>query len=139
MQRLSYFAALVLLSTVVGSAQAEDQRPSALSCDVTKLGARELADCLRTASDKTDKALYDTVTAAIKSIETRAGLLSGQKGRWKRALNEAESQWLTWRDLECQDVAPFEVGLGSKGGDPRLACLIDQSTRRIADLKGRYP
>jgi uncharacterized protein YecT (DUF1311 family) len=128
-----------LVATIAGPALADDQRPSALACDAKKLGAHELADCLRAASDKADKALSDTVAAAIKSIETRAGLLSGQKGRWKRSLNEAESQWLTWRDSECQDVAPFEDGLGVKAGDPRLACMIDQDTRRTADLKGRYP
>ena len=80
-----------------------------------------------------------TFNAALKSIDGRSGLLSGQKARWKRSLNEAESQWLTWRDSECQDVAPFEDGLGLKAGDPRLSCMIDQDTRRTADLKSRYP
>jgi len=139
MRRISCFAVVALVSMMATPALADDQRPSALACDAKKLGAHELADCLRAASDKADKALADTVAAAVKSIETRAGLMSGQKGRWKRSLNEAESQWLTWRDSECQDVAPFEEGLGTKGGDPRLSCLIDQSTRRMADLKARYP
>jgi len=139
MRLSSCFAAALLLSTMAAPALADDARPSALACDAKKLGARELADCLRAASDKADKALSDTVAAALKSIDGRAGLLSGQKGRWKRSLNEAESQWLTWRDSECQDVAPFEDGLGVKAGDPRLSCMIDQDTRRMGDLKARYP
>lgn len=137
MRKLWFFAAAVLVSA--SAALADDQRPSALACDATKLGAHELADCLRAASDKADKALADTVAAALKSIDSRAGLLSGQKARWKRSLNEAESQWLTWRESECQDVAPFEEGLGVKAGDPRLSCMIDQDTRRMTDLKARYP
>ena len=139
MRPLSCFAAALWLSTLAPPALADDPRPSALACDAKKLGAREIADCLRAASDKADKALSDTIAAALKSIDGRAGLLSGQKGRWKRSLNEAESQWLTWRDSECQDVAPFEDGLGVKAGDPRLSCMIDQDTRRMGDLKSRYP
>jgi uncharacterized protein YecT (DUF1311 family) len=138
MRRLSCFAVVALASALTLPALADDQRPSALACDANKLGAKELADCLRAASDKADKALSDTVAAALKSIDGRAGLLSGRKARWKRSLNEAESQWLNWRESECQDVAPFEDGLGAKG-DPRLSCMIDQDTRRSADLKARYP
>ena len=138
MRKLWFFAAAVLISAIALSARADEQRPSALACDVKKYGARELADCLRTASDKADKALSDTLTAALKSIDGRAGLLSGRKARWKRSLNEAEGEWLAWRDTECQDVAPFEDGLGATG-DPHLSCLIDQDTRRMTDLKARYP
>ena len=66
-------------------------------------------------------------------------MLSSQKARWKRSLNDAEAQWIGWRDAECQDVAPFEAGMSAKGGDPRLACIIDHDAQRIADLKARYP
>ena len=80
-----------------------------------------------------------TLEAAIKSIDGRPRLLSAQKARWRRSLNDAESQWIGWRDSECQDVAPFEAGMGAKGGDPHLSCIIDQNARRIADIKARYP
>ncbi len=138
MRNFGFFAVAALVGALTAPALASDSRPSALACDSDKLGARELADCLRAASDKADKALSDTLVAALKSIDGRAGLLSGRKARWKRSLNEAESQWLNWRESECQDVAPFEDGLGAKG-DPRLSCLIDQDTRRMIDLKARYP
>ena len=121
------------------AAVADDARPSSAACDIKKLGSRELAECLRAASDKSDKDLADIVATAVKSIDGRAGLLSGQKARWKRSLNDAQAQWIGWRDSECQDVAPFEAGMGAKGGDPRLACIIDQNTRRAADIKSRYP
>jgi uncharacterized protein YecT (DUF1311 family) len=120
-------------------AQAEDARPSQAVCDATKIGARELADCLRTNADKADRELAAAVEAAIKSIDTREGLLSSQKARWRRSLNDAQAQWVAWRDSECQDVAPFESGIGAKGGDPRLSCIIDYDAQRVASLKARYP
>ena len=120
-------------------ALADDPRPSQILCDARKIGARELAECLRTGADKADRELAAAVEAAGKSIETRPGLLSSQKARWKRSLNDAQSQWISWRDSECQDVAPFEAGMNARGGDPRLSCIIDQDARRMADLKARYP
>lgn len=116
-----------------------DDRPSQGLCDAKKFGARELADCLRANADKAEKDLSAAVEAAVKSVDSRAGVLSSQKARWKRSLNDSQAQWIGWRDTECQDVAPFEAGMNAKGGDPRLACIIDQDTRRLADLKTRYP
>jgi uncharacterized protein YecT (DUF1311 family) len=133
---------LLLCAALVSStatALAEETRPSQMLCDADKIGARELAECLRTAADKSEKELAATVEAAIKSIDARPRMLSSQKARWRRSLNDAEAQWIGWRDSECQDVAPFEGGMGAKGGDPRLACIIDQNARRMADIKARYP
>ncbi len=65
--------------------------------------------------------------------------MSSQKARWRRSLNDAQAQWTSWRDLECQDVAPFEAGMAAKGGDPRLSCIIDYDAERVASLKARYP
>jgi uncharacterized protein YecT (DUF1311 family) len=136
------FTAAALLFSVFGAiapAHADDLRPSQIECDPNKMGGRELADCLRAGADRADKELAAAVEAAIKSIESRQGLLSSQKGRWRRSLNDAESQWLAWRDSECQDVAPFEAGMAAKGGDPRLSCIIDYDAQRVASLKARYP
>jgi uncharacterized protein YecT (DUF1311 family) len=120
-------------------AQAEDARPSQAVCDAAKIGARELAECLRTNADKSDKQLAAAVEAAVKSIDARQGLMSSQKGRWRRSLTDAQAQWVAWRDSECQDVAPFEVGMDAKSGDPRLRCIIDYDAERISSLKARYP
>ena len=118
---------------------AEDARPSQLACDPGKIGARELAECLRTGAVRAESELAAAVEAAIKSIDSRQGLLSSQKSRWRRSLNDAQAQWVSWRDSECQDVAPFEAGMAAKGGDPRLSCIIDYDAARVASLKARYP
>jgi len=120
-------------------ARADAPRPSDVQCDANKIGGRDLADCLRTGAERADRELQAAVEAAIKSIDARQGVLSSQKARWRRSLSDAEAQWVTWRDLECQDVAPFEAGMASKNGDPRLKCIIDYDAERIASLKARYP
>ena len=120
-------------------ARAEDAHPSQAACDAAKIGARELAECLRTGADQADRELAKAVEAAIKSIDARQGLLSSQKARWRRSLNDAQSQWFAWRDSECQDVAPFEAGMDAKSGDPRLRCIIDYDAERVSSLKTRYP
>ena len=133
-------AALAMLAVLAtGLAKAEDTRPSQIACDASKLGGRELAECLRTSVEKSERELADTMAAAIKAIDTQKGVLSSQKARWRRSLNEAEAQWLNWRDVECQDVAPFEAGISTRGaGDPRLSCILDANAVRTASLKARY-
>src|SRR5579872_4787595 len=129
-------SALVLLAA--GSALADAPRPSELACDAKKIGAKDLAGCLRAAADRSDKELAGALEAAVKSIETRPGLLAAQKARWKRSLNDSQALWLNWRDADCQDVAPFEAGMSAKGGDPRLGCIIDHDVQRVDELKARY-
>ena len=132
-------AALALFALTPALATAEDMRPSQAACDAKKIGARDLADCLRSGADRANRELEETFEAAIKSIESRPGVLSSQKARWRRSLADAQAQWVSWRDSECQDVAPFEAGMAAKGGDPRLSCIIDYDAARVASLKARYP
>lgn len=134
-----FLLSLAICLTGATAAMAQDLRPSQMQCDTKKIGARELADCLRAAADRSEKELASAVEAAVKSIDGRVGMLSAQKARWKRSLNESEAQWIGWRDTDCQDVAPFEAGMAAKGGDPRLACIIDHDAQRLAELKARYP
>jgi len=132
--------ALALLgAAAVAPAAADAARPSQAACDTAKLGARDLAECLRGAADKADRDLQAAIEAAQKSIDARQGLMSSQKARWRRSLGEAQALWIGWRDSECQDVAPFEGGMAAKGGDPRLSCIIDADSARIESLKARYP
>ena len=136
--RLFVFAAAAVIA-FSPFARAEAGSPSQVACDPTKIGARELAECLRTGADKADRELATVVDVAIKSIDARQGLLSSQKARWRRSLNDAQAQWVAWRDSECQDVAPFESGMDAKSGDPRLRCIIDYDAERVSSLKARYP
>jgi len=137
MRKLILSAALWLFAAPAFSA--EGLRPSQIACDAKKIGARELAECLRANADRADKDLAAAIDAAIKTLEARPGLLAAQRARWKRSLNESQALWIGWRDSECQDVAPFEAGMAAKGGDPRLACIIDHNAQRMAEIRERYP
>jgi uncharacterized protein YecT (DUF1311 family) len=136
MRPFVFAAVAIALCTM---ARAEDAHPSQAACDAAKIGARELAECLRTGADRAERDLSKAVEAAIKSIDARPGLLSSQKTRWRRSLNDAQAQWVAWRDSECQDVAPFESGMDAKAGDPRFRCIIDYDAARASNLKARYP
>ena len=140
MRVLMFCAAFSVAAAGWGAASAAGAaRPSQTVCDTSKIGARDLAECLRVGVDKANSELQAAVEAAIKSIDSRQGIMSSQKARWRRSLNEAQAQWTNWRDSECQDVAPFEAGMAAKGGDPRLSCIIDYDADRVASLKARYP
>jgi uncharacterized protein YecT (DUF1311 family) len=136
---MKVFIALTVLFLGLGPASADTARPSQAACDVTKIGAKDLADCLRAAADRGDKDLAKALDDAMKSIDGHVGLLNAQKARWKRSLNDSQALWTSWRDADCQDVAPFEAGMTAKGGDPRLGCIIDHDAARIDELKARYP
>ena len=109
---------------------------AAPACDPARIGGRELADCLRTASEKSERDLAAALAAALKTIDAQPKMLAARKSRWKRFLNDSQTQWQSWRDEECQDLAPLER---PGAGDPRLSCIIDRNTRRVEDLRARYP
>lgn len=127
---------LLLLAPSFARAQTAAAPPPV--CDPARIGARELADCLRTASEKSERDLNAAYDAAVKSIDAKPKMLSTRRARWKRFLADSQAQWQNWRDEECQDLAPLETPAAG-GGDPRLACIIDHNTRRAANLRARYP
>ncbi len=127
---------LLILSVLAASGLAHAD-PQVAACDPQRIGARDLADCLRTASDKSEKDLSAALESAQKSIDGKPKILATRKSRWKRFLADSQAQWASFRDQECQDLAPLEAQ--STVGDPRLACLIDHNAKRAADLKARYP
>ncbi len=132
-------AAAVVMAAGATPSAAEPARPSQAACDTAKLGGGDLAACLRAAADKTDKALTATFDAALKSIDARQGVLSSQKARWHRSLNEAQALWIGWRDSECQDVAPFEGGMAAKGGDPTAQLHHRRQFRPHRQPEGALP
>ncbi len=130
---------LVLVLTFLiaaSSARADPAKPPA--CDPARIGARELADCLRTVSEKSEREMTAALDAALKAIDAKPKMLATRRTRWKRFLNDSQAQWVNWRDEECQDLAPLEAP-AADGGDPRLACIIAHNARRAEDLRARYP
>ena len=136
MRRIS--VVLVLASLVALPTVAEEARPSRAACDRAKLAGRAYIECLTAAVRATDQALSTALSRAHATIDARSELTPAQKARWKNALDEAHGIFLRYRNLECQNVAPYEGSRGIGAFEERLACLIDKGDARVRDLASRY-
>ncbi len=127
MQLLVFAAAAIAFSTFA-RAEAASRR----KWPVTPLkSALESCECLRTGADKADGELATVVDVAIKSIDARQGLLSSQKARWRRSLNDAQAQWIAWRDFGM----PGRRAVSNRAWTPRAAiraCVASSTTTRSA-------
>jgi len=129
---------LVLASLVALPAVAEEARPSRAACDRAKLAGRTYIECLGAAVRASDQALAAALSRAHAVIDARSELTPAQKARWKNALDEAHGTFLRYRNLECQNVAPYEGSRGIGAFEERLSCLIDKGEARVRDLASRY-
>ena len=129
---------LVLVSSLTLPALAQDLRPSRAACDRAKLPGRAYIECLEAAARAADKALNEAQARARATIDARADLAAVQKNRWKNALDEAMNAFIAFRNVECQNVAPYEGARGIGAFEERLSCLVDKATARTRDLDSRY-
>ena len=130
--------ALAFLVAAVGAAEAQGVRPSQLACERARLPSRAYIECLEAAARAADKALNEAQARARAMIEARADLAAVQKNRWKNALEEAQNAFVAFRNIECQNVAPYEGARGIGAFEERLACLVDKATARARELDARY-
>ncbi len=130
--------AMLALSTLVAAASAQDIRPSQLACERTKLPGRAYIECLEAAARAADKALNEAQVRARAVIDARGDLAAVQKNRWKNALEEAQNAFIAFRNVECQNVAPYEGARGIGAFEERLACIVDKVTTRARELDSRY-
>jgi len=136
--RLAFFAMFLLLGFPIGAIWAQEVRPSQAACDRAKLPNRTYIECLEAAARAADKALSEAQARARAAIEARADLAAVQKNRWKNALEEAQNAFIAFRNIECQNVAPYEGTRGIGAFEERLACLVDKATARARELDLRY-
>ncbi len=127
-------ASFVLLNVGV----AAQERPSQLACERVKLPGRAYIECLEAAARAADDKLRQAQARARATIDARSDLAPVQRTRWKNALEEAMSAFVAFRNVECQNVAPYEGARGIGAFEERLACLIDKATARARELEARY-
>ncbi len=132
------FAALVALCMLLTGASAQEPRPSQTACERARLPGRAYIECLEAAARAADKALSEAQARARAVIDARADLAAVQKTRWKNALEEAQNAFIAFRNVECQNVAPYEGARGIGAFEERLACLVDKATARARELDARY-
>ena len=136
--RPAFIAMFLLLAFPTGATWAQETRPSQAACDRAKLLGRAYIECLEAAARAADKALSEAQAKARATIEARADLAAVQKNRWKNALEEAQNAFVAFRNIECQNVAPYEGTRGIGAFEERLACLVDKATARARELDLRY-
>lgn len=129
---------MLALSMLVADASAQEPRPSQAACERARLPGRTYIECLEAAARAADKALNDAQARARAAIDARADLAAVQKNRWKNALDEAQNAFIAFRNMECQNVAPYEGARGIGAFEERLACLVDKATARARELDSRY-
>ncbi len=117
---------------------AQETRPSQAACERAKLPGRAYIECLEAAARAADKALNDAQARARATIDARGDLAAVQKNRWKNALDEAMNAFIAFRNVECQNVAPYEGARGIGAFEERLACIVDKATARARELDSRY-
>jgi uncharacterized protein YecT (DUF1311 family) len=132
------FPAAITLAILLATQAAAQTRPSAAACERAKLPGRAYVECLEAAVRAADQALNDAQARARAAIDARADLAPMQRTRWKNALEEAMGAYVHFRNLECQNVAPYEGTRGIGSFEERLACLVDKAVARRRDLDARY-
>jgi uncharacterized protein YecT (DUF1311 family) len=132
------FLAILLLAAPIDAASAQELRPSQTACERTKLPGRAYIECLEAAARGADKALNEAQARARAVIDARADLAPVQRNRWKNALEEAQNAFIAFRNVECQNVAPYEGARGIGAFEERLACIVDKATARARELDARY-
>lgn len=136
----------LLLAPLVLALPAQGQEASA--CVHGAGEPRAYLDCLSREQRASERHVTHAVAAARASIEARGELQPAQRRRWIGLLDEAQSRFVSWRDFECQSIAPYEGGGGQKtiggrlGGvgvlEQRITCLIGLNHTRAADIERRY-
>ncbi|WP_051356910.1 lysozyme inhibitor LprI family protein [Azorhizobium doebereinerae] len=129
--------ACCLLSGPAAAQQGPWREPN--PCAAGKLPAPDYSRCLFEATQASERAVTAAFEAAMAVVEGRADLPSVQRNRWKSQLDEAQTRFVLFRNLDCQSVAPFEGPRGIGNFEQRALCLIENNSRRERDLAARYP
>lgn len=108
------------------------------SCPRDRITGGQYNRCLYEATRTSEQAMEAALSHAFSVIEARGDLQGNQRNRWKTMLDEAQSRFLLFRNLDCQGVAPFEGPRGIGNFEQRALCLIDANSRRAAELNARY-
>ena len=143
MRRLILAAALLLAAprrrSRRGSRRAPRVRRRSL-CDAPRSARASSPGACGRARTTRNRSCARRSTRRLKSIDSRQGLMSSQKARWRRALERSAG---AVGDLARFGMPGRRAVRGGHGGDrarePRLSCIIDYDAERAASLKARYP
>lgn len=110
---------------------------AARDCNALQTNA-EISDCLQKAYREADAELNAVWKRVLGSVE-RADYMSAEKrADWKDELRKAQRAWVEFKEHDCKGAVGFEWDGGSGAGGAVSSCMLDHTTARTEDLRGRY-
>jgi uncharacterized protein YecT (DUF1311 family) len=119
----------ILAAIPAASAQTAPAKPA---CDGGEAATRP---CLAAAYAEVDRQLGDAYKAAQAQVAS-AGLNVNLTKDWKRALQEAQRNWLAYREADCGPPVSYETK-GDKAA-AQLVCKTARTRERLDALTARY-
>ena len=96
----------------------------------------ELNYCAERAFDRADKALNAAYRATMARID-KSDLEVAPKAEWKKAVQEAQRKWITFRDADCDGAVAFEWFGGTGATSAVLGCKEQMTLARTKELQSR--
>ena len=95
--------------------------------------------CMQQYYADVDMLLAAAYKSAMASTET-SGLGRNLVMDWRRALQDAQRKWLSYREADCGPPMAYETARTASDRDRmQLACRIAHTEARLAALSTRYP
>ncbi len=133
MMRMAALMALSLLSiTVPVKAQDID-----VDCDNASSNV-EMTHCGWQEFERADEKLNAIYQEAISHIRATGSDLPAGAEEWEKKLRETQRAWVTFRDLNCDELIRIEWGGGSGTSLATATCRTEMTKSRITTLRERY-
>ncbi|QFU15587.1 lysozyme inhibitor LprI family protein [Microvirga thermotolerans] len=94
--------------------------------------------CLDKALKAADGELNAVYKKALELIDKDDMMSAEQHRNWKQALQKAQRAWVAFRDADCGEPVGYEWSQGTGMGPATLACLLQKTRIRTAELRQRY-
>jgi uncharacterized protein YecT (DUF1311 family) len=136
-RRLALLAAACLLASTAPLIAQPASAPPKIDCDKAKT-TPEISWCAGEELKAAEAELKKAYEAALAHIAKSEHLNVHQRRDWRRALQEAQRQWMAFRKKDCGEVTGWEWYGGTGMGTASLACEIAKVRTRIEELNARY-
>jgi uncharacterized protein YecT (DUF1311 family) len=99
---------------------------------------RQWLSCLSATAELSDRLVDDAEERVRAALAKRPDIGSYMRDVFTKALTNADSQWRTLRDYECNELVLLEKGARAQPYELRLTCRIRHNVDRADELWSRY-
>jgi uncharacterized protein YecT (DUF1311 family) len=133
--RIAHYSPILLLCAIVawaGDVRALEEGECDMPSNV------EISHCLGGLLTRDDAVLNRVYKQAMASIDTDDYMEPSDRETWKKTLRNAQRAWIAFKEIDCGELIFYEWWGGTGSGIAALACKIDLTRSRTADLTARY-